>query len=161
MKTLYIIRHAKSSWEFDVDDHKRPLNNRGLRDADLIGKKLKTIVKSVDKILSSDAERAKTTAKIILDNLDFDDSIFSLEPKLYDFNGHQVMEVIKGCSDEINTLMIFGHNHAFTSIANLYGNKVIDNLPTAGLVGIEFEVNDWKSISVGNTFLTLFPKELR
>ncbi|MFD2562082.1 SixA phosphatase family protein [Aquimarina rubra] len=161
MKTLYIIRHAKSSWEFDLEDHKRPLNKRGLNDADLIGKKLKTLVKSVDQILSSDAERAKTTARIVLDNLDFPESIFMLEPKLYDFSGHQVVEVIKNCNDEINDLMIFGHNHAFTSIANLYGDKMIDNLPTAGVVGIWFDVDSWKNINVGKTVLTLFPKELR
>jgi len=161
MKTLYIIRHAKSSWEFDLQDHKRPLNNRGLRDADLVGKNLKTRIKSVDKVLSSDAERAKTTAKIILDNLDLNDDVFSLESKLYDFNGHQVIEVIKSCKEDVNTLMIFGHNHAFTSIVNLYGSEVIDNLPTAGVVGIQFDVNSWKDISVGKTVLTIFPKELR
>ena len=136
MKTLYIMRHAKSSWEFDLDDHKRPLNNRGLRDADLIGKKLKSLIKPIDKVLSSDAERAKITAKIILDNLDMDESLFSLESKLYDFNGHQVIEVIKNCTNDIEILLIFGHNHALTSLVNLYGNIVIDNLPTAGFVGI-------------------------
>ncbi|WP_378175044.1 histidine phosphatase family protein [Aquimarina sp. SS2-1] len=161
MKTLYLIRHAKSSWEFDLDDHKRPLNKRGLRDADLIGKQLKTLVKSIDMVLSSDAERAKTTAKIIFDHLELPDSIFSLEPTLYDFSGHQVVDVIKNCNDNIKNLMIFGHNHAFTSIANLYGDKVIDNLPTAGVVGIQFDVKSWKEIEVGKNVLTLFPKELR
>ncbi len=161
MKTLYIIRHAKSSWEFDLEDHKRPLNKRGLKDAGLIGKQLKTLIKPIDKVVSSDAERAKTTADIILENLDIDKSIFSLDSKLYDFGGHQVIEVVKNCQDEIKTLMIFGHNHALTSIANLYGSMAIDNLPTAGVVGIEFDVNNWKSIRVGKTVLTLFPKELR
>ncbi|WP_299242330.1 histidine phosphatase family protein [uncultured Aquimarina sp.] len=161
MKTLYIIRHAKSSWEFDLEDHERPLNKRGLRDADLVGKRLKTLVNTIDKALSSDAERAKTTAKIILDNFDIDKNVFSLESKLYDFSGHQVIEVIKSCDKNVNTLMIFGHNHAFTSIANLYGSKVIDNLPTAGVVGIQFNVDNWNDIEVGKTVLTLFPKELR
>ena len=161
MKTLYIIRHAKSSWEFDIEDHKRPLNQRGLKDADIVGKALVGLVKSVDKILSSDAERAKTTARIILDHLNFSEDIFSLESKLYDFSGHKVIEVIKSCHDDVNSLMIFGHNHAFTSIANLYGNKVIDNLPTAGVIGIEFNVTRWKDIEVGKNVLTLFPKELR
>ncbi|SEK35715.1 phosphohistidine phosphatase [Aquimarina amphilecti] len=161
MKTLYIIRHAKSSWEFDLDDHKRPLNKRGLRDANLIGKELKGLVKTINKVVSSDAERAKSTAKIILDNLEIDDSIFSLEPNLYDFNGHQVIEVIKNCDNKVNTLLIFGHNHAFTSIANLYGRDMIDNLPTAGVIGIEFDIDSWKDISVGKNILTLFPKDLR
>ncbi|KAA1245480.1 histidine phosphatase family protein [Aquimarina sp. RZ0] len=161
MKTLYIIRHAKSSWKFDVTDHERPLNERGLNDANLIGAKLKTIIKSVDQVLCSDAKRAQMTAKIILSHLDFSDTIFRLEPKLYDFDGYQVVEVIKNCSDKINSLMIFGHNHALTSIANAYGSKLIDNLPTSGVVAVQFDVLHWKDVSVGENLFTLFPKEIR
>ncbi len=161
MKTLYMIRHAKSSWEFDVSDEKRPLNNRGLKDADLIGKELKTHVKSIDKVLSSPAKRAHTTAKIILSHLDLPENVFSLEPNLYDFGGSQVIEVIKNCNDEINSLMIFGHNHAFTSIANMYGSERIDNIPTAGVVVIQFDVEEWKKIKVGKTLLKIYPKSLR
>ncbi|MEW7291969.1 SixA phosphatase family protein [Aquimarina sp. 2304DJ70-9] len=161
MKTLYIIRHAKSSWEFDVSDEDRPLNKRGVKDAGLIGEELKTLIKPVDKILCSPAVRAHSTAKIIVDQLDISSTIFSLEPDLYDFGGHKVVDVIKNCEDKINTLMIFGHNHAFTSIANLYGSERIDNLPTAGVVGIEFDCNKWKDINVGKTLLTIFPKSLK
>ncbi len=161
MKTLYIVRHAKSSWEFDVSDENRPLNKRGVKDAELVGKELKTLIKTVDKILCSPAVRAHSTAKIIVDQLDVSDDIFSLEPDLYDFGGHKVVDVIKNCGDEINTLMIFGHNHAFTSIANLYGSEAIDNLPTAGVVGIEFDCNKWNDINVGKTLLTIFPKSLK
>ncbi|MDY8135767.1 SixA phosphatase family protein [Aquimarina sp. 2201CG5-10] len=161
MKTLYLIRHAKSSWEFDVTDDKRPLNSRGLKDADLIGNALKTLIKPIDKILCSPAERAHMTAKIILPYLDVSDDVFSLEPDLYDFSGQQVTEVIKNCDDSISTLLIFGHNHAFTSIANLYGSEIIDNVPTTGVVGIEFDVNHWKNINVGKTLLKLFPKSLK
>ncbi|WP_074406351.1 MULTISPECIES: SixA phosphatase family protein [Aquimarina] len=161
MKTLYIIRHAKSSWEFDVSDDKRPLNDRGVRDAGLVGEHLKTLVKPIDKVLCSPAKRAYSTAKIIVSHLDIPENIFSLEPKLYDFEGTQVIDVIKNCHNDINTLMIFGHNHAFTSIANLFGDQHIDNLPTAGVVAIEFEVDMWQNISVGKNLLTIFPKSLR
>lgn len=161
MKTLYMIRHAKSSWEFDVSDEKRPLNQRGLRDADLIGKELKTIIKSIDKVLCSPAERAYSTAKIVLSHLNISDNIFSLEPRLYDFGGNQVIETIKDCNDSVDTLMIFGHNHAFTSIANLYGSEKIDNVPTAGVVVIQFDIEKWKNLSVGKTLLKIYPKSLR
>jgi phosphohistidine phosphatase len=161
MKTLYIIRHAKSSWEFDMLDNKRPLNKRGMKDAELVGEHLKTLVVSIDKILCSPAKRAYSTAKIIMNHLDVSENIFCLESSLYDFEGSQVIDVIKNCSDDINTLMIFGHNHAFTSIANLYGNQYIDNLPTAGVVVIEFEIDKWQNICVGKTLTTVFPKSLR
>ncbi len=161
MKTLYIIRHAKSSWDYDVSDEMRPLNKRGFNDAELIGKELKTLIKPIDKILSSPAVRAHSTAKIVVEHLDVDKDIFSLEPNLYDFGGQDVIEVIKNCDDTINTLMVFGHNHALTSIANLYGSEKIDNLPTAGVVEIEFDTDHWKKITVGKTLLTIFPKSLR
>jgi len=161
VKTLYLIRHAKSSWEFDVSDEKRPLNERGLSDASLIGKELKTIIKKLDRVLCSPAERAYTTAQIVLDYLDIDKNLFSVESKLYDFGGSLVTEVIEECNDSIDALMIFGHNHAFTYLANLYGSLSIDNLPTAGVVAIEFDVTQWKNITKGKTVLTLYPKSLR
>ncbi len=161
MKNLYLIRHAKSSWEFDVSDDKRPLNSRGLSDAELMGKHLETLVKPIDKVLCSPAKRAHQTANIILKYLNVSEDIFELEPNLYDFEGSQVIDVIKSCDNTVSTLMIFGHNHAFTSIANIYGNESIDNLPTAGCVCIQFEVDNWKDINVGKTLLNIFPKLLR
>lgn len=161
MKTLYIIRHAKSSWGFNLPDDKRPLNERGLRDAELIGKELKNIVKPIDRVLCSPAERAYETAKIICDQLNISEDIFFLEPNLYDFEGSKVINVIKSCKDTIHTLIIFGHNHAFTSLANLLGSTYIDNLPTAGVVAIEFEAEKWQDINVGKTLLTIFPKSLK
>lgn len=161
MKTLYIIRHAKSSWGFNLPDDQRPLNERGLKDAELIGKQLKTIVKPIDRVLCSPAKRAHSTAKIICDQLNISEDIFFLEPDLYDFEGSKVINVIKNCENTIQTLMIFGHNHAFTSIANLLGNVYIDNLPTTGVVAIEFEAENWKDINVGKNLLTIFPKTLK
>ena len=161
MKKLYMIRHAKSSWKFDLEDHKRPLKERGLKDAERIGKKLQTIVKSVDKIVSSDAVRAKTTAMIVLQNMGIELSNLQLEPRLYDFNGEQVMKVIKETDNDIDSLMIFGHNHAFTSLVNSLGDKRIDNLPTAGVAVFEFDIEDWQSLGVGKNLLMIFPKSLR
>ncbi|WP_344926603.1 SixA phosphatase family protein [Aquimarina addita] len=161
MKTLYIIRHAKSSWEYDVEDRNRPLNERGVNDAGLIGKKLISLINPVDQVLCSDAKRTQMTADIVLSHLTIDRSVFSLEPKLYDFDGHQVIEVIKSCSNQVSSLMIFGHNHALTSIVNMFGSEIIYNLPTAGVVAIHFDVEEWQNISVGKNLFTLFPKELR
>ncbi|UZO80258.1 histidine phosphatase family protein [Aquimarina sp. ERC-38] len=161
MKKLYLVRHAKSSWEFDLEDHERPLNERGLNDAKLIGLGLREKLDSVDKIVSSDALRAQTTAAIITEQLDKKYHKFDLESRLYDFTGDQVVWYIKSTSTTVNTLLLFGHNHAFTLIANKYGNKFIENVPTAGVVGIKFDITDWKDISAGETFLTLFPKSLR
>ncbi len=161
MKTLYMMRHAKSSWDYDVPDEERPLNERGLRDAKLVGKELRKLIKPVDKVMCSPAKRAHSTAQIVLEQLEISKDIFFLENDLYDFGGQKVMEAIKNCNDEINTLMIFGHNHAFTSIVNFLGSERIDNLPTAGVVGIEFDTDHWNDINVGKNLLSIFPKFLR
>ncbi len=161
MKTVYLIRHAKSSWELDLSDIDRPLNERGIKDAELIGKELKILNTKVDKVYCSPAERTRKTASIILEHLDLSGKLFIIEQKLYDFEGSKVIEVIKNCDDNIKSLMIFGHNYALTSISNLFGDKIIDNLPTVGVVSINFEENSWKDINTGRTVLTIFPKSLK
>ncbi len=160
MKNLYIIRHAKSSWEFNIEDHKRPLNDRGLRDAKLIGEELKSKQIPIDKVVCSDAVRAKSTAAIILKDLGVPKSRFYLDTKMYDFTGTKVMEVIKECEDTVDTLMIFGHNFGLTDIVNKLSDVTLDNLPTAGVIGIQFESTSWKTITTGTCMLTLFPKQL-
>ena len=161
MKKLFLIRHAKSSWKFDVEDHERPLNDRGIRDAGLIGEKLCESLSDIDKIVSSGALRAQTTAAIITEKLSAKPLSYDLENRLYDFSGEQVLQYIKSTDASINTLMLFGHNHAFTRLVNTLGDTMIENVPTAGVVGIQFEISDWKQLNVGKTFLTLFPKSLR
>ena len=119
MRKLTLIRHAKSSWEHDVVDHERPLNKRGFKDAALVSKNLsKKYDLKFDKILSSDAVRARTTANIFMDHLGIDEEHINLSYKLYDFAGRDLIEVIKECDNNINSLLIFGHNHAITAFVN-------------------------------------------
>ena len=161
MKNLYLVRHAKSSWEYDLSDHERPLNNRGYKDANLVSNHLKGNLKLPDLVISSDAVRAKTTARIFIDNLGIQDSIFSLNHDLYDFSGLQLTEVIKDCHDSIDTLMVFGHNHAMTYFVNTFGNKPIGNVPTSGFTHIELDIDSWSDLKKGSTEQTVFPKELK
>ncbi|MBU2951028.1 histidine phosphatase family protein [Tamlana agarivorans] len=161
MKNIILIRHAKSSWEFDVIDHERPLNNRGVADANLVSKQLHKDGVSIDQLVSSDAIRAKDTAGIFISNLKIDNNIVSYHYDLYDFAGYNLIEFIKSCSDAIHNLMIFGHNHAITDFVNTYGNRSIDNVPTSGLVKIQFDVLHWNEIEQGETVKTLFPRDLK
>jgi phosphohistidine phosphatase len=161
MKTLYLVRHAKSSWEHDVIDHQRPLKGRGKKDAKLVSAKVKSEIEPPQKIISSDANRALTTAHYFKDALGIGDSDFSTNPDLYDFSGQSVLRIVKELDDSLDRVMIVGHNHAFTSIANMLGNKYIDNVPTSGFVMIEFETDSWKKIKTGTTVKKIFPRELR
>lgn len=161
MRKLILVRHAKSSWKHNVIDHERPLNERGFKDANLVSISLKERSLNIDLVLSSDAMRAKTTANIFISNLNIDRSIVHLNHELYDFSGTNLIEVIKACDDSVNTLMLFGHNHAITAFVNTYGNSYIDNVPTSGVVVIEFDIINWKKLNNGNTIQTLFPRDLK
>ncbi len=160
MKRLFLVRHAKSSWEYNVSDYERPLNARGFKDAQLVSNELIGHL-NPEIVLSSDAMRAKTTANIFMTNLKVNEKIFKLNHSLYDFSGKNVLEVIKNVENSISELLIFGHNNAITSIVNSYGNLHINNVPTCGVVGIEFESDTWKDIERGITIKTLFPRDLK
>lgn len=160
MKRLIFVRHAKSSWEFNVSDHERPLSNRGFSDAQLISRKLINQL-NPDSVLSSDAMRAETTASIFVNNLNIQEEIFKLNRSLYDFSGEKLLQVIKTSDNSINELLIFGHNNSVTSVVNNYGDKYIDNVPTCGVVIIEFEIDNWKDFKKGKTVMTLFPRDLK
>ncbi len=161
MKIITLVRHGKSSWEFDVTDRERPLNKRGIKDASLVSKYFKNKGMLPQFIFSSPANRALSTCRIFLNNLGISDKKLKIVEDLYDFGGHQVVDFLKNMSEDYDNIMIFGHNHAFTSICNIFGDDYIDNLPTSGLVTIELNVDQWDAINTGHTALTIFPRDLK
>lgn len=161
MKKIILVRHGKSSWEHDVIDHERPLKPRGIEDAQLVAQVFKEEKISIDRVFSSDAKRAATTCEIFINALNINIKHVFFQHNLYDFSGEMVVQAIKSCSDNINTLMIFGHNHAFTAIANTFGDKYIDNVPTAGLVILELDIDNWNHLKPGVTKKTIFPSDLK
>lgn len=161
MKTLYLIRHAKSSWEFNLDDHERPLNERGLQDAPLVASHIKTLIKNPDRILSSDAVRAKTTAVLYMQSLEIPDNRLELVSELYDFVGRSVERIIKSCGDDVETLMVFGHNNAMTYLVNQWGDREIDTVPTAAFTAIYFEQDRWADIKNGTIQHYITPNQFR
>jgi len=161
MKTLYLVRHAKSSWEYDVIDHERPLNDRGFKDARLVSSHLKESLKLPDQVLSSDAMRAKTTAMIFMKNLGMDEDELVLNHELYDFSGSGLTNVISNCDDDIDILMVFGHNHAMTAFVNTYGDVYTGNVATSGFTHIDFDIESWRNLKPGKTKQSLYPKELK
>ena len=161
MKTLYLVRHAKSSWEHDVEDHERPLKERGESDGLLVSRKASAEIEAPQKIISSDATRALNTAKFFKEAWNIDEAHFETEHNLYDFSGQNVIHVIKSLDNQLDRVMIVGHNHAFTSVANMLGNRHIENVPTCGFVMLEFDENNWNDITTGRTVKTIFPRDLK
>ena len=161
MKSITLVRHGKSSWEFDVSDALRPLKKRGVNDAKLVANQYVNTVKLPEIIYSSPAVRAFSTCKIFLEVFNLSEDSVSVKDDLYDFGGESVINFIKILPNNYNSVMLFGHNHAFTSIANIFGDKFIDNLPTSGLIKINFDISDWKDFKQGTTELIIIPKELK
>ena len=161
MKELIIVRHGKSSWNYDVADKDRPLKERGINDGHLVSGVFKKEGVSIDAIYSSPANRALHTCVIFMRNLDFPFKNFQLSNHLYDFSGESVLNFIRNLNDSHNCVMIFGHNFAFTNMANTLGDQSIDNVPTTGLVRLHFDVDNWAKVSSGRTVQRLFPKSLK
>jgi phosphohistidine phosphatase len=82
-------------------------------------------------------------------------------PELYDFSGDHVLTFVRSLPNSLQTILIFGHNHAFTHIANLLGSQHIENVPTSGFVHLQFNEKTWAAIEKGNTVQTIFPKHLK
>jgi len=161
MKILYILRHAKSSWEEGVEDHSRGLKSRGKEDAKLVSEHISKLVNTPQKIISSDANRAQTTARYFKDVFQVSEKDFILNPDLYDFGGRQVLKVIKSIDDSLDCVMIVGHNNALTSIVNMLGDADINNLPTCGFVEIQFNTETWEFANFGKTTTIVYPRDLK
>lgn len=154
------MRHGKSSWDYEVSDKDRPLQERGINDAHKVAKKYKTIGPRIDFAFSSPANRALHTCMIFLRNQQFDFENFRVNEALYDFSGSSVEKFVQQMDNAWDTVAIFGHNYAFTSLANAWGDQYIENVPTSGLVHLKFNVKDWSKISKGVTEQMIFPKHI-
>ncbi len=149
MKTLYLIRHAKSSWkDLTLDDFDRPLNKRGKRDAPFMGEMLKDNEIMPDIIISSPAKRAKETATIIAQKLGFEKEII-FDERIYEFNFVILLRLIKEIDNANESAFIFGHN----PILNIFMEEFCDfdeNIPTCGIVKFSFECDEWEKITPQN-----------
>ncbi|MEO5642582.1 MAG: histidine phosphatase family protein [Bacteroidia bacterium] len=162
MKTLYLVRHAKSSWNIEgITDIDRPLNDRGYKDAHDMAKRVnKKVHPGI--LVSSPAIRAASTALIFARHFDKSAAGIQLHPLLYDTNVKQYVQVISSLADEHSTAFLFGHNPIITETANLLGGMHLIEMATAGIVGIEFEVMTWKKVhgSLGRMILYDFPRNI-
>lgn len=156
MKKLLLCRHAKSAWDNPfLNDHKRPLADRGMEDAPIMAQRLKRKNILPEKILSSDAKRAESTALITAENLGFPNNKIHFTSKLYHASATSVLSVIKDTPDQVETLFLFGHNPGLNDLIELLDGEM-DNLPTCGQFGFIFEADNWKAIHRSNAKFWFF-----
>ena len=160
MKTLYLIRHAKSSWDDTyLKDQDRPLNERGKKDAPRMGKRLKEKKVFPDLMLSSPAVRALDTCKAIAKSLGYPEEKIKTDKRLYHASEDQLLKIvqeIKDLHDDEEVVMIFGHNPGLTVFANSLVNEDIDNIPTCGIIASKMNINFWKDTKFGSGEMKFF-----
>lgn len=156
MKKLYLIRHAKSSWSNPLlDDFDRPLNQRGKTNAPFMANVLLQHQIIPDLILSSSANRAKTTAEIFATILGYYQEIV-FNKTLYLAEIETLFKILHTTPNEINTVFLFGHNPELTHFVNEISGENIENIPTCGICGVELLENNWKSLKSKSAKLILF-----
>lgn len=157
MKTILIVRHAKSSWEnFTVSDYERPLNERGQKNApEMAARLLKKGIKA-DCLISSPARRAHTTAKLFAVVWKMDPSKISIVPELYNPSLKAFIDTIRAAPAACNTIALFSHNPVITEFANSLSKKQIDHMPTCAVFGVKADINEWSAFQVGENEFYFF-----
>lgn len=161
MKTIYLIRHAKSSWNsFSLNDFDRPLNNRGKKDAPFIGKKLKFLLFNPDKILSSPSKRTTKTIKLISKEVGFNFNNVIFKQELFLASLHTYKSELNSLSNTIQSVAIVGHNYGISDFANYLTDNAVGAMPTCGVTKINFDIDSWEEIieGLGNVEFYVYPK---
>jgi phosphohistidine phosphatase len=165
MKTVFLVRHAKSSWgDPSLRDIQRPLNERGLSDAPLMGRVLFDEAGRPDVLVSSPAVRARTTAHIFAEIMGIPKEDVVVVQEIYEAYITDIIDIIENLDDDYQKVMLFGHNPTFTSVANMFESDIyIPNLPTCGIVKIVSDADTWEAFSDGNPRMvsTYFPRDFR
>ena len=162
MKTLYLVRHSKSSWSINgISDRDRPLKGRGIKDAHLVSALINHQIKgnASVQLYSSPATRALHTALIFANNFNIDVSKVDIKESLYDCNMQAFLSCVKRSSTSADIAFYFAHNPAITEFVNTMTNAEISNVPTTGLVSIRFDVDHWSEILPGAELIQFeYPK---
>ncbi len=163
MKTLYLMRHAKSSWKHaELNDLERPLLEKGLKRTRLIIDFLKSNNVDIELIICSHATRSLETARIIAHAFGISNDNFRVEKAVYMADAESLTDQLYDLPSGVDKVMIVGHNPAITNLANNFLKEKIDYLPTSGVIAIAFSTDRWEELP-GAKFkikFSAFPKQI-
>lgn len=160
MKTVILLRHAKSSWDnVNLADHERPLNKRGNKDAPKVGSILAESFQP-DLVLCSSSKRTRETYEHMKEFLP--PHQFNETRELYHASAGDILDIIKSCNDQYGTVLIIAHNPGITDAFYRLCNVRIDNVPTAGVGVIRFKEDSFKDLKLfdGKLVFFTYPKGL-
>jgi len=157
MKQLYLIRHAKSSWNNPgLDDIDRPLNKRGKRDAPFMGERLHKLGVRPDMVYTSPAKRARKTARTIADCVGYPPERIQQHADIYTSDINKLLRVVRHAERSIGRLFLVGHNYVLTDLAEYLTNEPLGNVPTCGIVAIDFDIDSWQQVGEAGGQLQFF-----
>jgi phosphohistidine phosphatase len=164
MKTLYLCRHAKSSWDDpgQADEH-RPITPQGIKKTQKVIKFLRSRKIIPGLIISSHAVRAYETALLIAEGTGYPEEKILTDRKIYDGYYDRILDLIYGAPNDIGSLMIVGHNPTITHLANLFLHPGIEAMPTSAIVAISFNTREWESLPGAEAVqdFIIYPKLLK
>lgn len=161
MKTLFLARHAKSSWKYpELQDIERPLKRRGRHDAELIAERLRKEGVRPEYFISSPAVRAYETAKIFAKILDYPKSQIAISSSVYNASVQELHTLILGIDNALQSAIIFGHDPALCHFTAFLTRQHYEKIPTSGVVAIEFQAESWNMIQPhsGKVQFIIYPK---
>jgi phosphohistidine phosphatase len=146
MKTVLLVRHAKSSWDdISLSDFERPLNDRGKKNAPEMAERLLKKDVAIDAFLSSPAKRAKKTAEIFAKAYKHDKDKVILVPSLYEAHSENFLKAIEDAPRDAASIALFSHNPGITDFVNSLTEVRIDNMPTCSVFAVKVKVDDWRN----------------
>ncbi len=160
-KTLYLARHAKSSWvNPSYSDFDRPLNSRGQRDAPEMGRRLKERGVRPDIIVASPARRAVETLELLNGELGVDSNSVFMQKRLYEASAETLVDIVRGLDNRYGSALLLGHNPSMTWAAELLSGVPTANLPTCAVAAIELDSNDWSlaGLCTAELLFLVYPK---
>lgn len=163
MKTLWLVRHAKSSWNIEgLHDIDRPLNERGYNDAHEMARRIRRKIQGEVLLISSPAIRAISTALIFSRHIGIDPSEILIRQNLYETGSEQYIAALASVETSHREVFMFGHNPVISETAGILTGATIEEMPTAGVVGIGFGEGSWKKCvqEAGKLVFYDFPKNI-
>ncbi|WP_421919871.1 SixA phosphatase family protein [Marinifilum sp.] len=165
MKRLFLVRHAKTELiRYDITDFQRNLKERGINDSNLIAKKLLLKEAIPELMISSTANRAIQTARLFAENFNYQQEFIVRLDELYEgFTTQEFLDMVEKHAKIHESVMIFGHNPSIEYLAFNLSEEFYEYVPTCTVIGIEFDVEDWKDIEArsGKVFLYEYPKKYK
>lgn len=150
MKSLLLIRHAKSSWDLNVDDFERPLNHRGQADAPVMASRMLKKEIKINCFVSSPAKRALTTAIIFAEAYDKKSKDIITIPALYEPTINSFYDVVEDLNNDFKTVAVFSHNPNITNFANQLTSFTIEDMPTCAVFAVKADVKKWQEFKLAD-----------